>query len=335
LGWLLREAGEKQQAAARWQSLHDLGSEAPHWREATYLLAEDAIERGDVDRAREIIPRLIEGDAFGGGSAQGVTAESDRAAEWDQDHREIVAKSLLLAAQLAIQDNNWQQAREYVARIVADDPTGPLSPLAEFWVAEADYRLHRFDEAGEAFRRLQPTADGCDQSWVPFVPLRRAQILAHQKQWTEAMAAAKELIEDHADFALVYEAQYVVGRCHAALGEFDAARQVYTKVIESAAGARTETAAMAQWMIGESYLHQRDYDAALRAYLRGEILFPYSQWQARSLLQAGKCYELLEAWDKADATYRRLVERFPDSDAAEDARARLSAVMGHVAKRQN
>ena len=34
----------------------------------------------------------------------------------------------------------------------------------------------------------------------------------------------------------------------------------------------TETAAMAQWMIGETFFHQNNYDEALRAYSRVEIL---------------------------------------------------------------
>ena len=46
-------------------------------------------------------------------------------------------------------------------------------------------------------------------------------------------------------------------------------------MIRSAAGAKTETAAMAQWMIGETYFHQKNYEAALREYLRLEILYAY------------------------------------------------------------
>jgi TolA-binding protein len=333
LGWLLREAGDQPAAALRWQSIHDLGRSTPHWHEATYLLAEDAFERGDLDRTRELVPELIDDVELGADPRDGLPADSEKHAHGKD--QEVVARSLLLAAQLAMHDHDWELAREYVARIARDDPAGPLSLLAAFWVAEADYRLNRFDEAREEFGRLQAAAAGRDESWAPFVPLRLAQILAHQKQWAEAMAQAKILIEHHADFPLKYEAEYVLGRCHAAIGEFAAARDAYSNVINSDAGGRTETAAMAQWMIGESYLHQRDYDAALRAYLRGEILYAYPEWQARSLLQAGKCYELLEAWGKADAIYRRLVERFPDSAASEDARSRLSVVTGHVADRRN
>ncbi len=120
--------------------------------------------------------------------------------------------------------------------------------------------------------------------------------------------------------------------CLAARGEFDPAREAYRRVIESEAGGKTETAAMAQWMIGESYMHQQDYDAALRAYLRGEILFPYAAWQAASLLQAGKCYELLSEWNYAEATYRRLVERFPEAKVVDEARARLVSVTRQSAR---
>jgi len=56
---------------------------------------------------------------------------------------------------------------------------------------------------------------------------------------------------------------------------------------------------MAQWMIGESYLHQKKYHDAIRAYLRGEGLYDFPKWQAVSLLQAGKCYEALGQWREA------------------------------------
>ena len=85
----------------------------------------------------------------------------------------------------------------------------------------------------------------------------------------------------------------------AARGELTDARAAYEKVIRSETGGKTETAAMAQWMIGESYFHQKNYESALREYLRLEILYAYPTWQAAALLQAGKCSEHLGQWKQA------------------------------------
>ena len=110
-----------------------------------------------------------------------------------------------------------------------------------------------------------------------------------------------------------YEVDYLIGRCLASQADFDGARTAYKKVLESDSGGKTETAAMAQWMIGESYFHQENYPAALREYLRVDILFAYPQWQASALLQAGKCHELAFEWKDAIELYSRILKNFPES----------------------
>lgn len=341
LGWLLRNDGEPDAAFDAWQSIHDQGQQAPHWREATYLLAEKALERGDAQRAQRLVDRLVA--AFEGDTISHGAAESD--ADVDAGEKvsgapdaSLYARTLLLAARLAMDRDDWKTARDFCKRLVDACPADPLHLPAQFWMAEAEYRLQRFAEAYDQFERLESAVDGRDEredAWIPFVPLRRAQILAHQNEWSRAREAAQQVIDRYADFPLRYHADYVVGRCLAAAGDFDAARQAYHRVIESESGGKSETAAMAQWMIGETYMHQQDYDTALRAYLRGEILFPYPEWQAHSLLQAGKCYELLGDWDKARATYGRLVDRFADSGLEQEARTRLNIVKRYTAGRTN
>ena len=50
----------------------------------------------------------------------------------------------------------------------------------------------------------------------------------------------------------------------------------------------TETAAMVQWMIGETYFHQKDYEPAICAYLRVESLVAFPRRQAASLSAGGE-----------------------------------------------
>ncbi len=81
---------------------------------------------------------------------------------------------------------------------------------------------------------------------------------------------------------------------------------------------------MAQWMIGESFMHQRDYRAALREYLKVDILYCYPRWQAAALLQAGKCQEQLQQPGDAAATYQRLHREHPDTKFDQEAALRLA-----------
>jgi TolA-binding protein len=119
------------------------------------------------------------------------------------------------------------------------------------------------------------------------------------------------------------EVDYLWGRCLAAEAKFDEARAAYARVIGAVAQSKTETAAMAQWMIGETYLHQQRYDDAIREYLRVEALYGYPQWQAAALIEAGKCYEALGRRADAAEIYNRIVEKYGQTAFCDEARQRL------------
>jgi TolA-binding protein len=158
------------------------------------------------------------------------------------------------------------------------------------------------------------------------IPLRRAQVLAQRGAWDAAYELAAGIAAAYPDFSQQYEVDYLLGRALAARGEFDEARSAYLRVVRSAGGAKTETAAMAQWMIGEAYFHQRRYREAIREYLRVDVLYAYPEWQAAALLQAGKAHEALGDWKQATTLYAQLIEKHRDSSFAEEAGRRLRAV---------
>jgi TolA-binding protein len=105
--------------------------------------------------------------------------------------------------------------------------------------------------------------------------------------------------------------------------EFDQARGAYERVIRSTTGAKTETAAMAQWMIGETFFMEEKYNSAIKAYLRVEALYSYPRWQAAALLQAGKCHEMIGQWTEAVALYSQIVNDYAATTIAAKADQRL------------
>ena len=156
-------------------------------------------------------------------------------------------------------------------------------------------------------------------------------MLGQKKQWLEAQGIAARIETDFPNFSEQYEADYLLGRALAAQADFDGARKRYLKVIRSTTGGKSETAAMAQWMIGESYFHQENYDAALREYLRVEILYPYPRWQAAAVLQAGKCEELLGRKKEAAEMYARLIKAYPNTEFTDEGTRRLRALQNAAA----
>ena len=83
---------------------------------------------------------------------------------------------------------------------------------------------------------------------------------------------------------------------------------------------------MAQWMIGEAYLRERNPEAALAEFLRVEVLHPWPEWQAAGLLQAAKCYAVLHRLRPAAETLSRLVEKYPKSRFAAEASRQLQDI---------
>ena len=87
---------------------------------------------------------------------------------------------------------------------------------------------------------------------------------------------------------------------------------------------------MAQWMIGESHFHQKNFQQAIKAYHRVESLYAFPRWQAAALLQAGKCHELSQNWKQAIQLYHQLLEEFPENTFADEASGRLKIAQRQV-----
>ncbi|HEV3024808.1 MAG TPA: tetratricopeptide repeat protein, partial [Pirellulales bacterium] len=301
--WALRDAGEPDKANEIFERLRTVVPKSRFWADAVYRLAERAHETNDYARAAQLTSELIGGEPGG----------------------EVLPHALYLEAQIAAAQNEWPRTTAPLDRLLAEFPESPIVPLARYLMAEAAYREANFDKAAEAFRELAESTQGRHDKWLAMIPLRRAQILARHKEWHDALEMASQIETDFPDFEQQYEVDYVIGRCHASLGNFDDARAAYRRAVKSEEGAKTETAAKAQWMIGETFFHQKNYESALREYLRVEILYDYPTWQAAAVFEAAKCHENLGEPKQAAELYAKVVNSYPDSPLVKDATQRLKA----------
>ena len=302
--WALCDAGKRADADAQFQKIHDNFSASRFWPDATFRLAESAVAAKQFDQARKLLDELA----------------AAKPPEGIEQHL------FYLKGEMAAAQQQWDQVNTAMNELVRRFPDSSLELPACYWIAEASYRLGKYDDAAKQLAALQSRTAGRKDSWLAMVPLRQAQVLAQHKQWSEAQSLAAKIETDFPNFAQQYEADYVVGRALAAQADFDGARKSYLKVVRSPTGGKTETAAMAQWMIGETYFHQENYDAALREYLRVEILYSYPRWQAAAVLQAGKCEELLGRKKEAAEMYARLIKAYPNTEFTEEGKQRLHAL---------
>ena len=302
--WALVDLGRGDEADAVFERLHKDHRDSQYWGDAVYRLAERAARDQHHSRAARLVDELIVSTA--GGSVR--------------------SRALYLKGQVAAAQERWEEVAEPMRRLLDEHPNDALVIPAQYWLAESAYRLAQFDDAAALFSKLAAAAEGRQETWVAMIPLRQAQILAQQRRWGEAQEIAARIEKRFPDFQQRYEVDYLLARSYAAQARFDDARTAYQRVIQSSTGGATETAAMAQWMIGETYLLQKRYGDAIKAYRRVEQLFDYPRWQAAALLQTGKCREKTSRFSDAVQVYKRLLEVYPDSEFAAEATQRLRFV---------
>lgn len=299
--WVLRDLDRGQDSSAVFTRVHMEFPRSRYWADATFRLAEQAAAEGNYDRVAELVNAIVDS-----GSTE-----------------DIVAHALHLKGSAAASDGRWGEVSAAMKQLLENFPSSPLALSAKYWIAESLYREGKYDEAAEQFALLARSTQDKTDTWLAMIPLRRAQILGQQKKWAAAYAMAETIAADYPGFSQQFEADYLMGRCLSRQAKFREARQAFARVTESVHGRRTETAAMAQWNIGETYFHQKDFDHAIRAYSRVELLYDFPQWQAASLLQAGKCFESQRKWNEAIERYTKVIDDFADTTFKEEASQRL------------
>ncbi|HEX4144290.1 MAG TPA: tetratricopeptide repeat protein [Pirellulales bacterium] len=305
----LSELSRDDEAAEVLERLRRDFADSPLVPDATYLLAEHALAAKNYDLADRL--------------AHEVSAIDPPP--------KILPEVLYLEGRVALAREAWGDVAEPLSRLARECPDSPLVLAARFWQAEASYRQREYVRAQEEFAQLEGQTAGRTERWLAMIPLRQAQSLGQQNRWAEALEIANRIAGEYPNFEEQYEADYVIGRSLASQGEFAAAREAYGRVIRSISGSKTETAAMAQWMIGETFFHQESYEEAVAAYLRVEILYDWPKWQSGALLQAAKCQELLGQYQQAIEIYDRLIKTYPDSEFTEEAKRRLRLAQKHEA----
>jgi len=301
--WSLSDLERLDESSAVFERLRKEFPKSHFWADATFRLAQRAFEAKDYGRARELIGVLLEG----------------------KPSATIRENTLYLLGQTAAAEGKWEEARQVFETLLADHPQSAMRWMAEYGIAESIFRQRDYATAAARLQRLVADTEDRHDPWLAVAHLRLAQALVIEKQWDEAHAAASRIGRRFPNFDEQYEADYVVGRCLANRADFDGARAAYRKVIQSPAGAKTETAAKAQFMIAETYFHQKNFANALREYARLEILYAYPTWQAAALLQAAKCHEQLGEWKEAVDQYTKLLNSYPQSEFSKEAADRLRA----------
>jgi TolA-binding protein len=295
--------------------VHDFPA-SPRAASARLSLAESDLVAGRLDQAREQLRPLTQE-----GAADAT----------------IQQRAFFQLMQIELESKRWDELRHVCDESLRRFPDGVYHLDARWRRAEADFRAGDYKAALERLvdlRKIRGDTAIKAPAWLPQVSIMLAETQYRLKDHAAAEATIAELRASEPMSPVLYQADEILGRCYKARAEWAKAREVFTRVVEDPAGKLTETAAKSQFHIGETYLFEKDFEAALKEYLKVDILYKFPEWQAAALFQAGVCQEALGQWKPAARTYEDLLKRYPENtDIAPQARERLEQVRKKLAVR--
>ncbi len=308
LGWVLVDLDQAEEAMARFSRLVDQYPDSKYWADAALRIASRQVRAGEAVAADALADRILNNEHVS---------------------EQITDRTMLLKCQLAAEAKDWPEVTRLMKivkgsadeRDASPDASGRTSK-AVYWLAESLYQQALYNQSSQEFASLVEDVL-LEASLRPWVRLRLAQCLGKLGRWTDAAAVAEDGLATFGDFPHTYEFTFVQARELETRGLLSQAREKYSAVIDSNPGNKTETAAIAQWRIGEIYFHRENYTAAIESYRKVDANYSFAQWKTAAILQAGKCQEHLGNWKHAARLYTQLIERFPQSVLAGQAKQRL------------
>ena len=312
-GWALLDAGQTAEADKVFERLLADSPTGPRANDARFNLAESAYEARNLDRTVELLTPLV---------APGA-----------ETRPELVERALYRIGRVEVDRRDWTAAATLLDRLIQDYPASSFGREARFWRAEVAFQAGDSATAATGFTALidEPAAATDPQGMIGTARGRLAQVAVQQNRWADALSAADawaSSVPDPRADPIGPEVDYARGRALQGLARFDDARAAFDRAIE--ARPRSELAARAQLMRGETFFHQEQYRDALREFYRVVIQYNAPEWQATALLEAGKVHEKLDQWREAIAAYEKLRTQFPADPTAEEAGRRLEAARRHL-----
>lgn len=207
----------------------------------------------------------------------------------------------------AFNDKKYVRALDSFTKIKTDHPFSPLATQAELKAADAHYLNEQYPEAISLFKEFQSLHPTSEHN--PFVTLRLGQ--AHFDQFTSVDRDQKNT--------------------ELAKGYFDAVITNYPKSPQAPIAAEklaraVEYLAEHEFAAAQFYFQQQKYPAARDRF--EEILRKYKDTPTavKSLYFLGESYRQEKNGPRATLAYEALIQRYPQSKYAADARTQLALV---------
>lgn len=302
--------------------------EAERYTEADELFLRITNEHPDSSVADNARFSLAESDLVSGKVQLARTSFAALVADQKAD-ADVREDSLFRVIGIDADAERWEDVADSAEEFAGQFAESQYSSDVQFYRGTAQLNLGDFESAEKTLSQLATQAGDPaigQSAWVGHLWASLAESQVRQKKYNAVIATAEKARAWKADSPTHYIIDEVVGRAWKNQAKFTEATAAFTRVIESEAGSRTETAAKAQLMLAEIHFLQKKYPEARDGYLKVYFLYKFPEWQAPALFQAGQCEELIaskESLDGARKWYQTLQKEFGDTDFAKRGADRL------------
>ena len=231
-------------------------------------------------------------------------------------------KALHKLAWCAFKRDDFPAAAAAFDRQVAEFPAGPLLHDGRFMAAESDFKQARWKAA---YDRYLQVAGARPPAYHARALYRAGQCAGQLKDWPASAARDEELLAAFPGFDRRADARYGLGLALQNQDRLPQAIAAYEQVVKET---DTETAAKAQFMIGECLFAQKKHEEAAAQFLKAAYGYPYEEWVGNAQFEAARCFEVLKQLDQARQSYRYLAEKLPSHPKARAAAERLKELQG-------
>ncbi len=292
--WAEKNAGENARAMDQYKALLTRYPDTDLARSAAFELAELEFEAEDYASVRKrlttLLPKLEPGD---------LRARVQYRLAWAQ----LSAGEGLTAAQT-------------FEAMLSNSPPDNLVAMASFQAGEARLKLREYAQAETHFGRALEAPS--NEKIIERILLRLGEAQGLVGRWAESEQSYTRLVTEFPNSPLLRRAQMGIGWSLENQEKFtDAIRQYRTVVM---GGERDETSARSQFQIGECLLAAKQFDEAIKAFIQLEVNYGYPEWGSKALLEIGRALEEKEDRDGALSRYREVLNKYPETAAAEVAK---------------
>ena len=205
-------------------------------------------------------------------------------------------------------------------------PEGTLIADGTFMQAECLFKQKSFDEALPLYELVENSSN----KEVEVLTLLHAGHCAGElEQWKKSLDLLTSCVEKFPDSRYLTQALYEQGWAQQNLDKKDEAIAIYQQVIAKARDDERldqESAAKAQYMIGNIQFERKQHADAVKSYFRVTYNYGYPEWRAQATYEAGRCFEVLGKTSQALNQYQALVKDYPEHEKVPYAKQRIEAL---------